>query len=244
MNFYNEIAHSYNKWVQNDSQAINLTKFYHNYLKNTDAQNIIYLGIATGRIALELTKDNSLNIIGVDNSPIMLEVCEKYFQKNNLQSRLTLLFQNILSLNIKKNNNIYILPFRTMLSFLSKEDKYTCLKAIYFTMAKGEVFIFDIDIFNESLAKENNGKIFLGYEDIDSGEQIYNEYNYDFKKQLVNIKVYRTTLAEKKLKNISKHNYNISWISNDDIKKIILKVGFTVKDSIFKNEHQIWILEK
>jgi len=244
MNFYNEIAHSYDKWIQNDSQAISLTKFYRNYLKNIDAQNIVYLGIATGRIALELTKGNSRNIIGIDNSSIMLEVCKKYFQKNNLQNRLTLLSQNILSLNIKEKNNIYLLPFRTMLSFLSKKDKYICLKSIYSTMSKGEVFIFDIDIFNENLAKKNNGKIFLGYENKNSGEQIYNEYHYDFKEQLVNIKVYRATLVEEKLRNISKHNYNISWISCCDMKKIILEIGFIVKDSIFKNEHQVWILEK
>ena len=244
MNFYNEIAHSYNDWIENDSQANDLTKFYRAYLENIDVKNIVYLGIATGRIALELTKNSPFHIIGVDSSSVMLEVCQKYFKDNDAQNRLTLLSQDILSLNIQEKNNIYLLPFRTIMHFLTKEDKKNCLKSVYTSMDKGEIFIFDMDIFNEELAKKNDGETFLSYHDERTGKVIYNEYSYDLSKQLANIKLYTAIKDGEKLKNISKHDYTISWIDTKEIKKIILELGFIIKDFRFKNEHQIWILEK
>ena len=190
MDFYKDFAGYYDKWVFNDSQANTLTDFYSDYLCKIDKKTkIVYLGIATGRIAIEIMKKSSHDIIGIDNSPEMLEQCEKNFTHNNLEDKLTLFEQDILDLSIENSSNIYILPFRTLIHFLSKEDKKECLASVYKSMNEGEVFIFDLDIFDDVQAKKNDKEITVSYYDEENGDVLYNQFEFDFSNQIMNATV-------------------------------------------------------
>ena len=111
-------------------------------------------------------------------------------------------------------------------------------------MQTGETLIFDTDIFNIKKARENDGKHQLGYHNKKNDEVIYNMFCYNYEMQYADVSVYTAVLSGQKLKNLITYNYQISWISIKDIKSIIDNVGFKVKETIFRNSHQIWILNK
>jgi len=245
MLFYNELAPYYDKWVSNDAQVTTLTHFYSEYLSTIDAQtSIIYLGIATGRIALEITKNSSSPIIGIDISKPMLHQCLQNFKNAHLDTRLTLLHQDIRSLHVTSIDNIFILPFRTMVHFISHEEKKALLSSIYNVMKKNETFIFDLDILDVTQAKENNNQPHLSYYDEASGEIFYNQFNFDFEKKRIDVTVYKAIKVGDKLENLTQHHYQSSWIDVEDMRAIIQEVGFTITHSSFENMHQIWIVQK
>ena len=103
MSFYNNFAVFYDRWVSNDPLATNLTEFYSDYISSISSKtNVVYLAIATGRIALEIAKNNSNHIVGIELSQDMIDICKKKFTDYKKEDQLTLLKQDILSLHINK----------------------------------------------------------------------------------------------------------------------------------------------
>ena len=164
MSFYNNIAIFYDRWVSNDPLVTSLTEFYSDYISKIRSKtNVVYLGIATGRIALEIAKNNSNHIVGIELSQNMIDICIKKFTDHKKEDQLTLLKQDIFSLHINTKNNFFILPFRTLANFISKNDKIKCLTSIYNNMQAGETFIFDTYIFDKKKAQKYDNKHQLGY---------------------------------------------------------------------------------
>lgn len=166
-NFNGDIPKIFDKHVEksvplyNEIQnlIINLGEFF---IK--DNSNILDIGCSTGTTIINLINNIEKNfyITGVDVSKEMIETAEDNIKSINKVTKITLLNDSILNINME--NLDYVISNLT-LQFLNLSDKEILCKNIYNGLNKGGALI----VFEKVYSKEPM------YQDI------YNQLYYDFK---------------------------------------------------------------
>ena len=244
-NFYEAFASFYDAWLSSDPTSDALIKEYtHRIQQEAQDTTIVYLGIATGRIAVELMQNTQHHFIGIDYAKNMLTLAQKRLNEAKLSARCTLLHQDILKLTIASRQNLFILPLRTLGHFISIEDKKSALCSIYKAMKRGEKLIFDMEHFNEANAKVIDGKHQNSYYDEASALVLYNKFSFDFKTQIVNIDVYKARLKEEQLEDLKQFRYQYSWISPSQQRAVLEEVGFKNIELLQDSPYQLWQVVK
>lgn len=162
--------------------------FYVELVKQYRPQNILELGVGTGRIFKEL-----LNLVdygvGIDNSDEMISVCEKRCLGYN---NYKLIQDNFMSFKLKSSFDFIYLPFNTFQHILDKKDQIKCLKNIKAHLNNSGMFILDvmnsqnIELkFNEwkkdYSAKLENGNILERFQNtlkVDKNNVIHKQFKY------------------------------------------------------------------
>ncbi|MCF6288124.1 MAG: carboxy-S-adenosyl-L-methionine synthase CmoA [Proteobacteria bacterium] len=117
-----------------------------------DNSNIYDLGCSLGAVAITAavaTKDIKCQIIGYDTSKPMIEKCQKIVKKKQLQDKITIQQQNIVTISIE---NASVIVSNFTLQFIPKEQRLPMVEKIYQGLNQGGVFIlsekFDDDDVN------------------------------------------------------------------------------------------------
>ena len=122
--------------------------------------SILELGIGTGRVAIPMAREG-MNIVGIDTSPIMLEMLRKKIVRERING-ITFFQQDMRSLSLESNFDIVLCPFCTFNFLLSIEDQINALLSIRNIMKEDSKIIFDlltINTFPSSL-EDNSLKYF------------------------------------------------------------------------------------
>lgn len=252
---YDNLAEVYERWSTGDEAYYPSLQFY---LKQAEkySDNLVELGIGTGRIALELAKHN-YNITGIDISENMLQLCRENFTQAGLSDRLELIEADITAFELEKKADLILLPFRTIGHLIGEEEFEKGFLNIYNQLKPGGLFIFDHYIFDKAWAVAHERSPRFMYSGIaDSGEQIYiwDTYKYQYEEQIINcyITVERGDENNTVIKR-SHYPLKFSWIYPEQVKRQIQKTGFLVKhlygdfdERPFDENsvNQIWVLEK
>jgi len=245
---YNKIANIYDRWIKGDYTSSDFLKFYLKLISklNKDIE-IVELGIGTGRISIAISKNQNRKIIGIDHSYKMLQVCKQNIVKNGLENKIKLIQMDIRELKLKEKAKFIMLPFRTIGHFLSLDDKKSLFKQIYNNLEIGGVFVVDHYIFDKEWAENHNDVYIKMYSE--ANLIIYDKYQFDFNKQILNCSIYE---EENNIKT-QKVSFDYSWIEPYKMKQILLDVGFKIKYSYgdfdfnqidSDSGQQIWIVEK
>ena len=123
---------------------------------------VLELGCGTGRILIP-TARAGVDIVGVDLSQHMLQVCQKRLvsEPEMVQSRVRLMRADMRNFDLAQTFNLVTLPFRPFQHLTSVKDQLSCLSSIHRHLIEGGRLI--LDLFNpslEALVQDNVGQEF------------------------------------------------------------------------------------
>lgn len=121
---------------------------------------VLEVGCGTGRVLIP-TAQAGVEIVGLDLSPHMLEVCRGRLkaESEEVRSRVQLVQGDMRQFELSRTFRLVTLPFRPFQHLTTIEDQLACLGCICRHLAEAGRLI--LDIFNpslESLARQNFGK--------------------------------------------------------------------------------------
>lgn len=122
--------------------------------------SVLEVGCGTGRVLIP-TAQAGVEIVGLDLSPHMLEVCRGRLkaESEEVRSRVQLVQGDMRQFELSRTFRLVTLPFRPFQHLTTVEDQLACLGCICRHLAEAGRLI--LDIFNpslESLARQNFGE--------------------------------------------------------------------------------------
>jgi SAM-dependent methyltransferase len=111
---------------------------------------VLELGCGTGRILIP-TARAGIDIVGLDLSPGMLQICRQRLlnEPESVRSRIRLVQGDMRSFALAQTFGLVTLPFRPFQHLTSVEDQLSCLQSIHRHLVEGGRVI--LDLFNPSL---------------------------------------------------------------------------------------------
>lgn len=111
---------------------------------------VLEIGCGTGRVLIP-TARAGIEIVGLDLSPHMLEVCRKQLQSEpeEVQSRVQLVPADMRNFRLPQRFELATMPFRPFQHLMTVNDQLACLECIRRHLVEGGKLI--LDIFNPSL---------------------------------------------------------------------------------------------
>ena len=111
---------------------------------------VLELGCGTGRVLIP-TARAGIDIVGLDSSPRMLDVCRQRLldEPEAAQKRVTLVQSEMQQFDLGRSFTLVTIPFRPFQHLLTVEDQLACLASIRRHLVEGGRLIFDV--FNPSL---------------------------------------------------------------------------------------------
>lgn len=242
---YDGIAGLYELWCLGDECYKPSLNFYLSYLSAMPSP-MLELGIGTGRIAVELLKNNSdLIITGIDSSTKMLSICAEKYKPFLDCKRLHLLQSDFCSEKCvfpEEFGTIYM-PFRTIGHVISDENRDSLFRRVFRSLKAGGVFIFDHYVFSREWAEQHNRINRIMYRS--SSLTISDFYEYDFDRRIMHCSV--------RVNDKDVQRFLFRWFEPEEFIVSAENAGFTVRNILGdfaggtfsrNSEEQIWILEK
>ena len=139
MSVYDPIARVYDPWSTGVIEDISF------YVDEAVAAGgpVVELGVGTGRIAIP-TAMAGVDVIGVDSSPGMLEVCAEHARAAGVAERLDLRLGDLRKPPVEERVALVTCPFRAYLHLSSDEERLEGLAAARRLLRRGGRLVFDV----------------------------------------------------------------------------------------------------
>lgn len=122
------------------------------YVEAAEANDgpVLEIGCGTGRVLIP-TARAGFEIVGLDLSTNMLEICRKRLQKEpvEVQARAQLIEADMCDFDLGRTFSLATIPFRPFQHLMTIDDQLACLRTIHRHLVGGGKLVFDI--FNPSL---------------------------------------------------------------------------------------------
>lgn len=133
--------------------------FYVDEAKETGSP-VLEVGCGTGRVLIP-TARAGIEIVGLDLSPSMLNVCRERLQEEpeEVRARVQLIEADMCDFKLEQGFQLVTIPFRPFQHLTMVEEQLSCLGCIHRHLVEGGRLIFDI--FNpslEALTREDVGE--------------------------------------------------------------------------------------
>ncbi|MGI8421559.1 MAG: class I SAM-dependent methyltransferase [Gaiellaceae bacterium] len=136
---YDAIAELYDPWSASVTEDVG---FYLEEARRAGGP-VVELGVGTGRIAIPVASDG-IEVIGVDLSPGMLEVCRRRAGLAGVLDRLDLRLGNLLEPPVEGRFPLVLCPFRAYLHLTSSAERLQALGAARELLLPGGRLVFDV----------------------------------------------------------------------------------------------------
>ncbi len=153
MSAYDPIARLYDPWSTSVIEDISF------YVEEALASGgpVVELGVGTGRIAIP-TAAAGVQVIGVDSSAGMLEVCELRAREAGVADRLDLRLGDLRRPPVDERVPLVTCPFRAYLHLATDEERLEGLRAAHTLLRPGGRLIFDVFAPSAEDIAETNGR--------------------------------------------------------------------------------------
>ncbi|MBD0330710.1 MAG: class I SAM-dependent methyltransferase [Thermoleophilia bacterium] len=136
---YDAIAELYDPWSRSVVEDVD----FYVELALEAGSPVVELGVGTGRIAVP-TAQAGIDVIGVDSSPGMLDVCRRRASECGVATRLDLRLGTLLDPPVRERVPLVTCPFRAYLHLQSDEERLAALRAARRLLAPGGRLAFDV----------------------------------------------------------------------------------------------------
>jgi SAM-dependent methyltransferase len=111
---------------------------------------VLELGCGTGRVLIPTAREG-LEIVGLDLSAMMLDICRKKLatETEDVRSRVLLVQGDMRSFDLGRTFSLITTPFRPFQHLTTVEDQMACLGSVHRHLDDDGVFV--LDLFNPSL---------------------------------------------------------------------------------------------
>jgi len=136
---YDAIARLYDPWSRSVTEDVEL------YVEEAlrDGGPIVELGVGTGRIAVPIA-EAGIEVIGVDSSERMLDVCRERAEQRGVAQLLDLRRGDLREPPVSERVGLVICPFRALLHMPDEANRLRALRAAHALLVPGGRFVFDV----------------------------------------------------------------------------------------------------
>ncbi|MEX2210327.1 MAG: class I SAM-dependent methyltransferase [Gaiellaceae bacterium] len=139
MSGYDAIARVYDPWSVSVTEDVG---FYVDLAVEAGGP-VVELGVGTGRIAVP-TAAAGISVIGVDDSPAMLEVCREQAELTGVAGLLDLRLGDLRGPPVTERVALVTSPFRAFLHLADDAERLAALAAARRLLLPGGRFVFDV----------------------------------------------------------------------------------------------------
>jgi SAM-dependent methyltransferase len=150
---YDAIAALYDPWSRSVTEDID---FYVQQASKAGGA-IVELGVGTGRIAVPVAQDG-ISVIGVDDSPRMLEVCRQRAEAAGVSALVDLRLGDLREPPVDEHVNLVACPFRAYLHLPDDAERRRALAAARRVLAPGGRLVFDVFAPGRDDIEETDGR--------------------------------------------------------------------------------------
>jgi len=136
---YDAIARLYDAWSISVTEDVD---FYVGEARVTGGP-VVELGVGTGRIAVPIARAG-IDVIGVDSSPGMLDVCREAARAAGVEDRLDLRLGDLREPPVTERVALVTCPFRALLHMATEADRLRALAAAHELLLPGGCLVFDV----------------------------------------------------------------------------------------------------
>jgi len=206
----------------------------------TDAGSpVLEVGCGTGRVLIP-TARAGIEIVGLDASPRMLDICRDRLRKEDqtVRDRVQLVQGDMRSFDLSRTFTLITIPFRPFQHLISVQDQRSCLDTLHRHLAKDGRLI--LDLFNpsiEMMAKLKEGDEFgreLGEEPFSTpdGRQVVRRHKFvkqDRANQVNDVElIYYVTHADGREERLV-HAFPMRYLFRFEAEHLLSLCGFQVE---------------
>ena len=118
---------------------------------------VVELAVGTGRIAVPIAKAG-VRVIGVDESPAMLEGARAYAERENVSPLVDLRLGDLRDPPVDERVPLATVPFRSLLHMPDEHEKLRALTAAASVLEPGGRFVFDVFAPSPEDIEETDGR--------------------------------------------------------------------------------------
>ena len=150
---YDGIAPIYDPWSRSVVEDVDF------YVEEALASGgpVVELAVGTGRIAVPIAKAG-VRVIGVDESPAMLEGARAYAERENVSPLVDLRLGDLRDPPVDERVQLATVPFRSLLHMPDEHEKLRALTAAASVLEPGGRFVFDVFAPSPEDIEETDGR--------------------------------------------------------------------------------------
>jgi SAM-dependent methyltransferase len=230
---YDSIAELYDPWSRSVTEDVPF------YIAEAHAAGgpIVELGVGTGRIAIPVAA-SGIDVIGVDSSPGMLEVCRRQAELAGVADRIDLRLGDLSSPPVTERVRLVTCPFRAYLHLPDEEARVAALRAARELLEPGGKLIFDVFAPRRDDIEETHGRW------IEREPEIFERADWNEEARTLTLSV-RGPSGEATMQ--------LAWMTPDEWRTVIRRAGFDV-EALYGwfdyrpyrrgGEDQVWVARK
>jgi len=207
LSVYDAIAELYDPWSASVTEDV---AFYREEARGAGGP-VVELGVGTGRIAIPLASDG-IEVIGVDSSVGMLEVCARRAAEAGVQ--LDLRLGDLSDPPVTERVPLVIVPFRSYLHLSTNDERRRALAAARELLVHGGRLVFDVFAPDAEDIAETNGRW------LEREPGIWERADWDPERGTLTLSI-RGDGAESKM--------TLAWVDAADWRALLVEAGFEVE---------------
>ena len=175
---YDAIARLYDPWSRSVIEDVGF------YVEEAVAAGgpVVELGVGTGRIAIP-TAAAGVEVIGIDSSQGMLDVCAEQARRAGVADRLDLRLGDLLRPPVDERVPLVTCPFRAYLHLQDDAERHEALTAAHELLLPGGRLVFDVFAPGADDVAETHGRW------IEREPGIYERADWDTQEQVLTLSV-------------------------------------------------------
>ena len=207
---YDRIAELYDPWSRSVVEDVG---FYVEEAQRAAPGPVVELGVGTGRIAIPVASDG-IDVIGVDSSAGMLDVCRAQAVLAGVEERIDLRLGDYREPPVEGTVPLVLCPFRAYLHLHSDEERLRALRAACALLPDGGRLVFDVFTPGREDIEETNGRW------LEREPGIFERADWDEQKRILTLSLRgpteETTMA-------------LAWVSQAEWAALLDRAGFEVE---------------
>lgn len=208
---YDAIAEIYDPWSRSVVEDV---PFYVAEARKAGGR-VVELGVGTGRIAVPTAKAG-VDVIGVDSSARMLELCRRAAEDAGVVERLDLRLGDLAAPPVSERVRLVTCPFRAYLHLPDEPARIAALRAARELLVPGGRLIFDVFAPHRDDIEQTHGRW------IEREPEIFERADWDEEAQTLTLSVRGPG---------GQGTMRLAWVSEPEWRRTIEAAGFSVDRS-------------
>jgi SAM-dependent methyltransferase len=229
---YDAIARIYDPWSVSVTEDVS---FYVEEAKRAGGP-VVELGVGTGRIAVP-TAAAGIQVIGVDSSPGMLEVCRERAELVGAAELLDLRLGELADPPVDERVRLVTCPFRSYLHLLDDAARLRALKAARELLVPSGRLVFDVFAPAADDIADTHGRW------LEREPGIFERADWDTRERTLTLSVRGDSGAT---------SFTLAWLSPDEWRSLLERAGFQVigfygwfdKRAYTGGEDTVWVARR